>query len=181
MTFVTVVRMRTASCGCLRTTQRRVCSQNKCSARTPGPWSWLRTRRSSTGTSPGLQRQGGQAPRATPLSLNPRPRRRGLQPAAAISRPGASHPPARASGPCPGGLSRRDGRLSSEGPHHGRPAAPHPAHHRPGRPPAAGRERYVALTLRTAGGPRWRAGGVREMPLNFLSGECVHSPCGSSA
>lgn len=51
---------------------------------------------------PGAAAAGRPGPQS-----HPHPRRPGLQPAAAISRPGASCPPARASGPCPAGLSPR--------------------------------------------------------------------------
>ena len=103
MTFITVVKMRTElDVDIWEPHNDAPVLRTKCSARTPGPWTRLRMRVSSAGTSPGLQGQGSQAPRAAP-----RPHRPGLQPAAVISRLGASHLPAWASGPCPGGLLLR--------------------------------------------------------------------------
>lgn len=103
MTFIMVVKMRTElDVDVWEPHNDAPVLRTKCSAHTPGPWTRLRMRVSSAGTSLGLQGQGGQAPRAAP-----RPHRPGLQPAAVISRLGASRPPAWASGPCPGGLLRQ--------------------------------------------------------------------------
>ena len=86
MTFIMVVKMRTElDVDVWEPHNDAPVLRTKCSAHTPGPWTRLRMRVSSAGTSLGLQGQGGQAPRAAP-----RPHRPGLQPAAVISRLGAS-------------------------------------------------------------------------------------------